>query len=134
MDNNYQFTLKLSVRDYECDLQGIVNNAIYLNYLEHARNEFLKFIGLDFSQMHKNGIDAVVTRIEIDYKIALKSGDKFMVGLKSAKKGKLRFIFYQDILLLPERKNVVSAVVTVVCLKQGKPIIPVEIENAISRL
>jgi len=134
MDNNYQFTLNLSVRDYECDLQGIVNNAVYLNYLEHTRNEYLKFIGLNFAQMHKNGIDAVVTRIEIDYKLALKSGDKFIVGLRSAKKGKLRFIFYQDILRLPDKKHIVNAVVTVVCLKQGKPVISVEIENALARL
>ncbi len=134
MDNNYQFTLNFTVRDYECDLQGIVNNAVYLNYLEHTRNEFLKFIGLDFARMHEQGTDAVVTRIEIDYKLALKSGDKFIVGLRSAKKGKLRFIFYQDILRLPERKHVVSAVVTVVFLKQGKPIIPLQIENALNHL
>ena len=34
------FELKMSVRDYECDLQGIVNNAVYQNYLEHARHQF----------------------------------------------------------------------------------------------
>ena len=40
----YIYELKLKVRDYECDLQGIVNNANYQHYLEHTRHEFLTSI------------------------------------------------------------------------------------------
>ena len=57
------FECTLKVRDYECDLQGIVNNAVYLNYLEHTRHDFLKTAGLDFADMHGRGIDPVATRI-----------------------------------------------------------------------
>jgi acyl-ACP thioesterase len=35
----YSFRLEFSVRDYECDLQGVVNNAVYQHYLEYARHE-----------------------------------------------------------------------------------------------
>jgi acyl-CoA thioester hydrolase len=35
------FSLEMKVRDYECDMQGIVNNAVYQNYLEWARHEYL---------------------------------------------------------------------------------------------
>ena len=35
----YIYELKMKVRDYECDLQGIVNNANYQHYLEHTRHE-----------------------------------------------------------------------------------------------
>ena len=44
MDQNV-FTLEMAVRDYECDLQAVVNNAVYQNYLEHARHEYLKSLG-----------------------------------------------------------------------------------------
>ena len=42
----HSFSLSLAVRDYECDYEGLVNNAVYLNYLEHARHEFLKQSGV----------------------------------------------------------------------------------------
>ena len=43
---DFNFELELQVRDYECDIQGIVNNAVYQNYLEHCRHKFLNFAGL----------------------------------------------------------------------------------------
>ena len=45
------FSLNLKVRDYECDMQGIVNNAVYQRYLEHARHECLLSRGLSFAEM-----------------------------------------------------------------------------------
>ena len=42
---NYIYELEMKVRDYECDLQGIVNNANYQHYLEHTRHEFLTSVG-----------------------------------------------------------------------------------------
>ena len=57
--------LDLKVRDYECDLQGVVNNAVYQNYLEHARHEFLLSRGIDFSALAREGINLVVIRAEL---------------------------------------------------------------------
>ena len=45
-----RFAIDLQVRDYECDMESIVNNATYLNYFEHARHEFLKTAGIDFAE------------------------------------------------------------------------------------
>lgn len=91
------FTLDLSVRDYECDLQGIVNNAVYQNYLEHARHEYLRARGFDFAHLHAAGHDLVLTRCEIDYKAPLKSGDAFSIHLHLERQGRVRFLFAQEI-------------------------------------
>ena len=44
-DKKYVFELPMKVRDYEVDAEGIVNNAIYLHYLEHTRHEFCDMVG-----------------------------------------------------------------------------------------
>ena len=53
----------MEVRDYECDIQGIVNNANYLHYTEHTRHLFLLSLGVSFAQLHEKGVDAVVARM-----------------------------------------------------------------------
>jgi acyl-CoA thioester hydrolase len=120
-DIDYQYELEFTVRDYECDLQGIVNNAVYLNYLEHTRHQFLLGKKIDFADLHKQGIDLVVSRIEIDYKFSLSSDDKFVVKVTTSREGNLRMIFEQDIFKLPENKHVVHARVIGVGLKNGRP-------------
>ncbi|MGL4327440.1 MAG: acyl-CoA thioesterase, partial [Tannerellaceae bacterium] len=56
MKKEYAYQLKMKVRDYECDLQGVVNNANYQHYLEHTRHEFWESLGENFGEMHKQGI------------------------------------------------------------------------------
>jgi acyl-CoA thioester hydrolase len=93
--NDYVFSTEFTVRDYECDIQGVVNNANYQHYLEHARHEFLVSRGISFSQLHDEGVDLIVTRIEIDYKHPLKSRDKFVVKLNLVREGNVRIVFIQ---------------------------------------
>ena len=116
------FELEFSVRDYECDLQGIVNNAVYQNYYEHARHQFLLGKKIDFAGLHNEGIDLIVSRVEIDYKFSLRSGDLFLVTVTTRREGHLRLIFEQDIFKLPENKLVSHAKVTGVGLNHGRPV------------
>jgi len=116
------YELEFSVRDYECDLQGIVNNAVYQNYYEHARHQYLLGEKVDFAGLHNEGIDLIVSRVEIDYKYSLRSGDLFKVTVTTRMEGYLRLIFEQDIYKLPENKLVSHAKVTGVALKNGRPI------------
>ncbi len=123
------FILDFQVRDYELDLQGIVNNAVYQNYLEHARHELLKAFDLDFHQLHLDGLDAVVVKSEIDYKKALKSGDYFQVHTHVEKEGRLKIIFYQSIFVGPDKHLALKAKITAACISNGKPIEPLLILN-----
>jgi acyl-CoA thioester hydrolase len=129
MTDNYPFKLNFEVRDYECDFQGIVNNAVYQNYLEHARHIFLKQHGLDFVDLARQGTNLVVVRIEIDYLYPLRSSDPFYVGLNFERVSRLRFGFRQDIFRLPDHKPILKAVVIGTSLNEtGRPFLPKELE------
>ena len=123
--NNYNFSMEMDVRDYECDIQGIVNNAVYQNYLEHVRHEYLKHVGIDLAELARNGINLVVIRAELDYKLPLMSGDKFMVGLNMERESKIKFAFHQEIIRLSDEKPIVKAKIIGTALNpRGRPAIP----------
>ena len=115
----YIFELQMKVRDYECDLQGIVNNANYQHYIEHTRHEFLSSLGVSFARLHDEGIDPVVARLNMAFKTPLKSGDEFISKLYIKKEG-IKYVFYQDIFRLPDMKPVIKAIVETVCVINGR--------------
>lgn len=117
------YSLPYEVRDYELDLQGIVNNSVYLNYFEHARHSYLRSLGIDFAELHAQGLDAVVHRIEIDYLNSLLPGEKFVVHLYVEMKGRLRIVFVQEAV---KENGVVAARARVetVITKNGRPVPP----------
>ena len=120
--NNSLFRLDFEVRDYECDMEGIVNNAAYMNYLEHARHSFLKQKGGDFAELTRRGIHLVVIRTEADYLYPLRSGDKFYVTASLERISKLRFGFSQNIHRLPDDKMILKAKIFGTSLNaDGKP-------------
>ena len=117
--DNYIFTLEIAVRDYELDSEGIVNNAIYLHYLEHTRHAFVKQEGIPFGSLTRDGLIPVVRRMTIDYHTPLRSGDVMLSRLWIEREG-ARFIFYQDIFNKASGETVVNAVVTIVCMENGR--------------
>ena len=128
----YVFELKMKVRDYECDLQGIVNNANYQHYIEHTRHEFLRTEGVAFSELHDRGIDAVVARLNMAFKTPLRSGDEFISKLALKKEG-IKYIFIQDIFRLPDMKPVIKSTVDAVCLINGRLSDCEELNNAFEK-
>lgn len=115
----YIYELKMKVRDYECDLQGIVNNANYQHYLEHTRHEFLSATGVSFARLHEEGIDPVVARLTMAFKTPLRSGDEFVSKLYLKKEG-IKYVFYQDIFRLSDMKMVIKSSVETVCVVNGR--------------
>jgi len=87
----------LKVRTYECDSYGHVNNAIYLNYLEVARLEFLRDVGFDYPAMIEAGYGVYVARIEIDYKKPAHADEDLLITSCPVKKGTVSGTIAQEI-------------------------------------
>jgi acyl-CoA thioester hydrolase len=119
-------TTTISVRDYECDLQGIVNNSVYMNYLEHGRHEWLRANSVDFKKLHDEGLDLVVIRAELDFKKSLVPGDTIEVIIKFSSESKLRWLCEQEINLVTSNNKIqiLSAKTYGTCIdrKRGKPV------------
>ena len=119
MKQDYTYELEMKVRDYECDLQGIVNNANYQHYIEHTRHEFLLSRGVSFARLHEQGTDAVVARLNMAFKVPLRSGDRFVSKLRVEKDG-IKYVFYQDIFRLPDMRCCIKSQVDTVCIVNGR--------------
>lgn len=119
------FVLDMAVRDYELDTQGIVNNAVYQQYLEHARHEYLKSVGIDFKACADAGVNLVVIRAELEYRSSLTSGDRFSVEVRMTRETPVRFAFHQTICRAADGRPVMQAKIIGTALNQrGRPHIP----------
>lgn len=126
------YETEMEVRDYECDIQGIVNNANYLHYTEHTRHLFLQAAGLSFSSLHAQGVDPVVARMTLQYKYPLRCDDRFVSRLHIEKKG-IRYVFHHEILLSATRRLCFRAEVELVCLINGRLGESEQIDNAFAK-
>jgi acyl-CoA thioester hydrolase len=125
--------MEMAVRDYECDIQGVVNNGVYQNYLEHVRHEYLKHIGINFADYARQGINLMVVRAELDYRFPLESGDRFIVGLNLVRESRVKFAFQQDIFRLPDNKTILNArIIGTAVNAKGRPEIPEQLDKFIA--
>ena len=119
------FALKMTVRDYELDRFGVINNAVYQNYLEHTRHKFLEANGVKMVDLLERGFSPVITKAEIEYRSSLQSKDDFVVNLELASLSKVKFVFMQEIRRLPEDKLIINARITGTILNSsGRPCFP----------
>ena len=123
------FSLAMQVRDYECDMQGIVNNAIYQHYLEHARHKFLDQRGLSFAEMTLAGVIIVVARAELDYLVSLRAGDDFTVSVTASRPSRVRLVFEQEIRRAADDVLALRARITATAVNErGRPYFPEQLE------
>jgi len=116
------FRSYMEARDHECDIQGVVNNAHYQHYFEHARHKFLLHNHIDFALLAQQGINLMVAKIEIEYKHPLKAHDQFYISVEAIKASKLKVCFIQKIMNPKTDALMASAKTTVVTVgKNSKP-------------
>ena len=103
------FEITMEVRDHELDRFGVVNNAVYQNYLEHARHAFLASRGISLTHLLEEKFRPVITRIDLEYLLPLQSGDSFSVQLWLTRLTRVKFQFFQQIQKIPSMQSTTRA-------------------------
>lgn len=112
---------RIKVRAYECDSYAHVNNAVYLNYLEYAREELLEEAGIPFTALLNQGLLLVISEINIQYKSSALAGEELTVVSSPLKSGATFGILEQTI-FRPDGLEAIKAQVKFVCTdKSGRP-------------
>ena len=108
------------VRWYECDTYGHVNNAVYLHYLEFARENYMRDLGISFNEMRASGIGLVVARVSIDYRRPAMPEDRLTIITRPLKRTRIGGVLGQRV--LRGETLVAEAEVTWVSVNaQGRP-------------
>lgn len=104
----------LTVRSYECDGYGHVNNANYLHYLEFARHAYLRDNGISLSELREAGYGLLVARIAIDFRLPSTTDDPLIILTRALRKTRIGGVLAQRI--VREAETIAEAEVTWVCV------------------
>ncbi len=114
--------LRLTVQSWQCDANGHVNNAVYLNYLESARVEFFRAAGASYRELREHGFSLVVASIRIDYRGEAQMEDPLVVVTEPVKKRAVGGVFSQKVFREEPsgRRLIAEAEVSWACLDSNK--------------
>lgn len=115
-------THRFPIRVYyeDTDLAGIVYYANYLKFIERARSEWVRDLGIDQAQMKADGLVFAVRRVEADYMAPARYDDELVVETTMQAGSGVRLVVQQDV----RRGDALlfSALVTIICMTaEGAP-------------
>lgn len=115
---SHRFPIRVYYED--TDMAGIVYYANYLKFIERARSDWVREIGIDQNAMREAGVVFAVRRVEADYLAPARFDDVLQVETLTQAVTGARLVLEQKILRGEE--VLFSAVVTIVCINEaGQP-------------
>jgi thioesterase-3 len=103
-------SLEIIVRSTEIDVNGHVNNAKYLEYLEWGREEWYEQAGLHYDTFLQMGIQTVTVNVNINYRKEVTQGERLTITTLPERVGRTSFVLAQEI---RNRSGVIVADATV---------------------
>jgi YbgC/YbaW family acyl-CoA thioester hydrolase len=108
--------LDVEARSYELDPYGHLNNAVYVNWLEHGRLCYLRDRGHTYTSVPETfGVFVVVVRQDLRYRAQVRLGDRLRVTSRITRLGRTSFTFSQEI-AFPDGRSAAEGEVTMVCV------------------
>jgi len=116
----HKFNLRVYYED--TDLAGIVYYANYLRFIERARTEWVRGMGIDQTELKENeGIVFAVRRVEADYLNSAKFDDELVVETSPVQVTGARIVLQQDV--KRDEEVLFTSQVTLVALSDtGQPV------------
>jgi len=100
-----KLSCELKVRSYELDAYGHVNHAVFLNYYEQARVEYLEQRNISFESLWREGFVFVIVRAEVDYIKPLRNGERIVISGEIVNAGNTSITVNQEIYRIPARRG-----------------------------
>jgi len=109
--------LEVEARSYELDPYGHLNNAVYVNWLEHGRLCYLRDRGESYlSVPERYGVHVVVVGLELAYQAQVRLGDRLVVSSRVVSFGRSSFVFEHEIRFVADGGVAASGRVTMACV------------------
>lgn len=105
--------LPVIVRSTEIDVNGHLNNAKYLEYMEWGRKQWYDLIQMPFESFHAHGILTAIVNININYRKECRQNDELEVVTTPLSVGRTSYVFHQQIV---NQQQIVCAEAKVTCV------------------
>ena len=111
----HRFNLRVYYED--TDLAGIVYYANYLKFIERARSDWVRDLGVDQNRMKREGLVFAVRRVEADYLSPAHFDDQLVVETVMEQGSGVRLVVRQEVKRGAE--VLFSALVTIICMTES---------------
>jgi acyl-CoA thioester hydrolase len=115
-----KFKYKRRAFYHETDKMGIIHHSNYVKWMEEARVDFLKEIGMGYREIEEAGIASPVVSISLEYKKQVRFDDEILIEVSIEKYNGISFELAYEFTNLSEQEICTVASSKHCFLKDGK--------------